>query len=77
MLSKYERLKENSELDNIKFIKLSILMPTKEIETIINPNIIEKIKYINEIYDDNLIHKNGNIRIIDYCFINKDETIVL
>lgn len=77
LLSKYEKLKESSELDNIKFIKLSILMPTKEIEIIINPNITEKIEYINTAYDDNLIHRNGNIRIVDYCFINKDETIIL
>lgn len=77
LLSKYEEIIHNSGLDNIKYIKLSILMPTGEVEIIINPNIPNKIEYINQVYDDNLVHSNGNIRIIDYCFVTNEEQIVL
>lgn len=77
LLLKYENIKNNSGLDNIKGIMLTIKMPTGENEIIFNPNVQEKIKYINNVYNENLVHNNGNIRIIDYCFINKDETIQL
>lgn len=63
-----EVLKEN----NLECILLEIKMPTGEIETIINPNIHEKVKYVNKTYDKDLRHANcKEIQIVDYLFITK------
>lgn len=63
-----EVLKEN----NLECILLEIKMPTGEIETIINPNIHEKVKYVNKTYDNDLRHANcKDIQIVDYLFITR------
>lgn len=53
----------------IKEIVLYIKMPTGEIETIINPNVPEKIKYLKNAYTPDLVHKNcKDIQIVDWEF---------
>lgn len=52
-MKKYEEVKDKAES-----ITLFIHMPTGETETIINPNVAEKIAYIDKTYDENLVHSN-------------------
>lgn len=67
----YEELKAKGvKLNNIT---LEIHMPTGETESIVNPNIEEKVKYINRVYDENLVHSNcSNLYIKDYIFVEED-----
>ncbi len=68
----YQRINIH-EMSNY-ILLLEVKMPSGEIESIVNPNIPEKIKYINEAYDENLCLKKYNvIRIIDFMFIKNDE----
>lgn len=61
-----EAVKSGVKLRNII---LYIKMPTGEIETIINPNIPEKLKYLQNAYTEELVHKNcKDISIVDYEF---------
>lgn len=53
LIRDYEALKENC----IALI-LWIHMPTGEIETITNPNVVEKMKYVEKTYTDELVHTN-------------------
>ena len=75
MISKKQRLLEEYKefLEkgvNIKEITLYIHMPSGEIETITNPNVKDKIRYIENTYDDNLVHpSNENIHIDSWKFV--------
>ena len=65
--------KVNQDKTVIDEIILYIHMPTGEIETITNPNVEEKIKYIEKAYDDNLVLKTcKDIYIEDAVIIEKD-----
>lgn len=49
-------------------------MPTGETEKITNPNVSEKIRYIDKTYSDSLVHANcKDIYITDFSFRLKDE----
>lgn len=68
LLSLYEKNKDAG------MIALSIRMPGGEVETIINPNVAEKIKYVTGAYDDDLRNKNcTEIRIERVEFFNKPD----
>lgn len=55
-------------------IVLRVHMPTGETETIRNPNVEEKIKYIADTYDDDLCHrKNPEIFIKDYSLVRGED----
>lgn len=70
LMKQYEEVKEN-----VDSIVLMIHMPTGETEVITNPNVAEKIAYIDKTYDDVLIHSNCNsIYIEDVFFCLKDDT---
>ena len=57
---------EDADLEK-SFVKLFIRMPSGELETISNPNVREKAKYIDKAYDDNLSLKTfPAIHIEDY-----------
>lgn len=59
---------------NVLGIVLMIHMPTGETETIQNPNVEEKIKYIAGAYDDDLRHKNNpEIFIEDYGLVRVED----
>lgn len=61
------------DIDNY-ILLLEIKMPSGEIESVVNPNVPEKVKYINEAYDENLkLKKYDVIRIVDFTFIKNDE----
>lgn len=69
----YNELKERGT--QLECVILSIHMPTGETETITNPNIEEKVKYINKVYDENLVHSNcKDIHIEDYTFVEANKT---
>lgn len=60
------------EIDNY-ILLLEVKMPSGEIESIVNPNVPEKVKYINEAYDENLrLKKFDIIHIVDFAFIKND-----
>lgn len=67
LMKRYEDAKKCGE--EITGIFLVIHMPTGEQETIMNPNIEEKLKYIDRTYNDDLVHCNcKDIYIEDVCF---------
>lgn len=53
LIRDYESMKENCIA-----LTLWIHMPTGEIETITNPNVVEKMKYVEKTYTDELVHTN-------------------
>lgn len=72
MTKKQELLKAYEEVKGkvLDCIVLDIHMPTGETETITNPNLEEKIKYIEKTYNDDLVHPScKQIYIEDYSFI--------
>lgn len=67
----YESLKENCIA-----LTLWIHMPTGEIETITNPNVVEKMKYVEKTYTDELVHTNClDIYIESWEFKQRNQTI--
>ena len=67
LLKQYEELKAAGETADS--IILYIHMPTGEIEVIVNPNIDQKIAYIDKTYNDDLVHANcKDIYIEDVIF---------
>lgn len=54
LFEKYEEAKTRG----ISCVVLFIHMPTGETEAITNPNVEEKMKYIDKTYDENLVHAN-------------------
>lgn len=68
----FEQTKRLCKTDGVAFtdcvIELRIKMPTGEIETIINPNILNKVEYVKRAYDDDLHLKTcSDIYIVEYC----------
>lgn len=62
------------EKGDVLGIVLMIHMPTGETETIQNPNVEEKIKYIAGAYDDDLHHKNNaEIYIEEYGLVRVED----
>lgn len=72
-MNKAKFLKEIEEagIDNIKSLTTVGTLPWGAKETITNTEFIrEKVDYIDEVYDENLVHKhNDTIRIIDWLII--------
>ena len=66
-MAQYEKYKDSENLA----LNLSIHMPDDSIEIIFNSKGHNKVKYINETYDENLAHKNSEqIFIVDVQFFN-------
>lgn len=73
LLSSYEEAKRENA---INAMALFIAMPTGEIETIINPNVEDKIAYVKKTYNENLVHSNcDKIQIIGFGYAEKAEDI--
>ena len=67
LMQAYEEAKEKGIIDSIT---LFIHMPTGETETITNPNVEEKLKYVDRTYNDDLVHANcKDIYIEDVFFL--------
>lgn len=76
MTKKQELLKAYEEVKgkDLDCIVLDIHMPTGEIETITNPNVEEKIKYIEKTYNDDLVHPScKQIYIEEYLFVEESQ----
>lgn len=67
LLKLYEEIKNKGKEPEMIF--LYIHMPTGETETIINPNVKEKIEYIDRTYDDDLVHANCKQIYIEEAYI--------
>lgn len=68
LLMEYEELLKKGI--HIREIILCIAMPSGETEIIVNPNVANKIEYIKNTYDDNLVHpSNENIYIDSWKFV--------
>lgn len=73
LFKQYEELKANEE--DIDCLILYIHMPTGEEEVIVNPNVVDKMQYIDKTYNDDLIHANCNdIYITDAIFSVNDDS---
>ena len=60
---------EEAKKSGVSCVVLFIHMPTGETEAITNPNVEEKIKYVDKTYDENLVHANcKEIYIEDFVF---------
>lgn len=71
LFEKYEEAKTRG----ISCVVLFIHMPTGETEAITNPNVKEKMKYIDKTYDDNLVHANcKDIYIEEVIFADNEDT---
>ena len=67
LMKQYEEAKTEGDIESIS---LFIHMPTGETETITNPNVAEKIAYVDKTYDENLVHANcKDIYIEDVLFL--------
>lgn len=71
LIRDYESMKENCIA-----LTLWIHMPTGEIETITNPNVVEKMKYVEKTYNDELVHTNcAEIYIESWEFKQREQPI--
>ena len=71
LIRDYESMKENCIA-----LTLWIHMPTGEIETITNPNVVEKMKYVEKTYTDELVHTNClDIYIESWEFKQRNQSI--
>ncbi len=67
LFKEYQKMVEQGK--GIDCIILYIHMPTGEQETIVNPNVAEKMAYIDKTYDDDLVHaKCADIYITEAFF---------
>lgn len=67
LMKQYEEAKTEGDIESIS---LFIHMPTGETETITNPNVEEKLKYVEKTYNDDLVHANcEDIYIEDVYFL--------
>lgn len=57
----------------IDCIILSISMPTGEVETIINPNVVDKMEYIDKTYNEDLVHANCKAIHIEEVIFSIDD----
>lgn len=63
---------EEAKQKGIACVVLFIHMPTGETEAITNPNVEEKMKYVDKTYDENLVHANcKDIYIEDFVFADE------
>ena len=70
LLSQYEKMKEM----RISHLTLFLHMPGGETEIIKNPNVKDKIEYIKNAYDDNLVNKGcKDIYISKYAIVEEDD----
>lgn len=73
LFKQWEELKAKEE--DIDCIILYIHMPTGEEEVIVNPNVVDKMQYIDKMYNDDLIHANcKDIYITDVIFSVNDDS---
>ena len=72
LMKRYEEAKKQGE---IEIVYLFIHMPTGEIETISNPNVVEKMAYIDKTYDENLVHANCKDICIEDALFGPQEYI--
>lgn len=71
LMQAYEEAKKEGIIDSIT---LFIHMPTGETETITNPNVEEKLKYVEKTYNDDLVHANcKDIYIEDVYFLTASD----
>lgn len=71
LIRDYESMKENCIA-----LTLWIHMPTGEIEMITNPNVVEKMKYVEKTYTDELVHTNClDIYIESWEFKQRNQSI--
>lgn len=78
MTKKQELFKAYQEIKckALDCVTLFIHMPTGETESIVNPNVEEKMKYIEKTYNDDLVHVGCNqIYIEDYLFVEACEGV--
>lgn len=70
LMKQYEKVKEKTDC-----IVLMIHMPGGETETITNPKVAEKIAYVDQTYNNDLVHSNcKDIYIEDVIFCMKNDT---
>lgn len=66
----YKELKDK----DLEMIILYIHMPTGETEIIINPEVKEKVEYINKTYTEELVHKGcSQIYIEEFIFVEESQ----
>lgn len=70
LMKQYEELKGKGKEPEMIF--LYIHMPTGETETIVNPNVEEKMKYIDRTYNEDLVHANCKDIYIEQACIYAD-----
>ena len=70
LMKQYEELKGKGKEPEMIF--LYIHMPTGETETIVNPNVEEKLKYIDRTYNEDLVHANCKDIYIEQACICAD-----
>lgn len=70
LMKQYEELKGKGK--EPEMIVLYIHMPTGETETIVNPNVEEKMKYIDRTYNEDLVHANCKDIYIEQACIYAD-----
>lgn len=70
LMKQYEELKGKGKEPEMIF--LYIHMPTGETETIVNPNVEEKMKYIDRTYNEDLVHANCKDIYIEQACICAD-----
>lgn len=70
LMKQYEELKGKGKEPEMIF--LYIHMPTGETETIVNPNVEEKMKYIDRTYNEDLVHANCKDIYIEQAYICAD-----
>lgn len=70
LMKQYEELKGKGKEPEMIF--LYIHMPTGETETIFNPNVEEKMKYIDRTYNEDLVHANCKDIYIEQACICAD-----
>lgn len=67
LMQEYEEAKKKGQIESVS---LFIHMPTGETETITNPNVEEKLAYVDKTYNDDLVHANcQDIYIEDVYFL--------
>lgn len=54
----FDKYADAKKSDELSCVILYIHMPTGEEETIVNPNVEQKMEYINKTYNDDLVHNN-------------------
>lgn len=70
----FDKYADAKKSDELSCVILYIHMPTGEEETIVNPNVEQKMEYINKTYNDDLVHNNcPEIYITEALFVTDYE----